>query len=249
MRSAYQFSPSAVELGFGRAKAALPAWELDLGKGHRMAFGGVIDRVDLARREEGDAAYCVVVDYKSGDKTVDAVLLANGVQMQLPAYLAFLRQLADPQRVFGVGRLIPMGVFYVNMRGKYKRGPHRREVLDKVETARQGAYQHRGRFSLEALPWLDRLSASQASGQFCYAPSRKRDGRYQDPLPATEFNALLDMVEEHLRDFGTRILAGAAEVAPYRKGAREVACERCDYRAVCRIDPWTHEYRQLRTAK
>jgi len=34
-------------------------------------------------------------------------------------------------------------------------------------------------------------------------------------------------------------------VDPYRKGS-ETPCEYCDYRAACRIDPWTHHYRVLR---
>ena len=247
MRSAYQFNPSAVELSFGGVGPGLPAWELDLGAGHRMAFRGIIDRVDLAPSPEAGAAYCVVVDYKSGRKTIDPILLANGVQMQLPAYLAVLRQLADPRPVFGVGRLIPVGVFYVNLRGSYGPGHHRREVLDELQQTRLAAYQHRGRFCLEALPWLDSMSASQgSSGQFSYASSRKVHGHFRDPLPSAEFNALLDLVERQLRDFGARILAGAAQVDPYRKGATEVACQHCDYRPICRIDPWTHEYRQLR---
>lgn len=247
MRSAYQFNPSAAELSFGGVGPGLPAWELDLGAGHRMAFRGIIDRVDLAPSQEAGAAYCVVVDYKSGRKTIDPILLANGVQMQLPAYLAVLRQLADPRRVFGVGRLIPVGVFYVNLRGSYRPGHHRREVLDELQQTRLAAYQHRGRFCLEALPWLDSSSSSQGhSGQFSYAPSRKTHGGYRDPLPTADFNALLDLVERQLRDFGARILAGAAQVDPYRKGASEVACQHCAYRPVCRIDPWTHQYRQLR---
>jgi ATP-dependent helicase/nuclease subunit B len=247
MRSSYQFNPSAVELSFGGVRPGLPAWELDLGEGHRMVFRGIIDRVDLAPGPEAGAAYCVVVDYKSGRKTIDPILLANGVQMQLPAYLAVLGRLADPRPVLGVGRLIPVGVFYVNLRGNYQPGHHRRNVLDEVQQTRLAAYQHHGRFCLEALPWLDSSGAEQGnSGQFSYAPSRKVDRRFHDPLPAAEFNALLDLVEAQLREIGARIFAGAAEVAPYRKGASEVACQHCDYRPICRIDPWTHEYRQLR---
>jgi ATP-dependent helicase/DNAse subunit B len=34
-------------------------------------------------------------------------------------------------------------------------------------------------------------------------------------------------------------------VDPYRKGT-ETPCAYCDYAHVCRIDPWTHEYRVLR---
>ena len=28
-------------------------------------------------------------------------------------------------------------------------------------------------------------------------------------------------------------------------GNAEVACAQCDFRSICRIDPWTHRYRML----
>jgi ATP-dependent helicase/nuclease subunit B len=47
---------------------------------------------------------------------------------------------------------------------------------------------------------------------------------------------------------GRAIFSGEAKVDPYRKGT-ETPCGFCDYRAACRIDPWTHQWRVLRTAK
>jgi len=58
---------------------------------------------------------------------------------------------------------------------------------------------------------------------------------------------LLDQVEGQLRTLGWKIYSGAAAVDPYRKGAA-TACDYCDYRAVCRIDGWTHEFRDLRAS-
>jgi len=48
-----------------------------------------------------------------------------------------------------------------------------------------------------------------------------------------------------LRGLGRRIFAGEAAVDPYRMGGKN-ACEYCDYRAACRINPWTHAWRVLR---
>ncbi|MBI3851659.1 MAG: PD-(D/E)XK nuclease family protein [Verrucomicrobia bacterium] len=246
----YEFNPRAVELAFGESGAPLPAWEIDLGDGHRMAFRGKIDRVDLAVNRERDEALCVVMDYKSGAKKIDPVLLANGIQIQLPAYLAALRQLADPRPVFGVARLIPAGVFYVNLRGQYERGQSRREVLEAADAARQRAYRHAGRFSLDALPLLDRGYREKPSGQFNFKLKKDNQSSKQikDLLEAGEFSALLDGVEEQLRAMGQKIFEGVAEVKPYRKGS-ETACDQCDYRAICRIDPWTDEFRTLRLSE
>ena len=103
-----------------------------------------------------------------------------------------------------------------------------------MAAARKLAYRHNGRFDADALPKLD---SAGAKDQFSH----------RQKLPRAEFEALLDRVETHLTEMGRAIFAGAAGVDPYRKGA-ETACQYCDYRPVCRIDPWTHRYRVLRAA-
>ena len=59
-----------------------------------------------------------------------------------------------------------------------------------------------------------------------------------------KFIALLDKVEAKLREMGERIFRGDAQVDPYREKSR-TPCQYCDYAAICRIDPWRHEYRAL----
>jgi ATP-dependent helicase/nuclease subunit B len=236
-----------VELAFSGAGAPLPAWELDLGEGHRLEFQGKIDRVDLAVREGTRAAQCVVMDYKSGAKRIDPLLQAHGIQIQLPAYLRALGRLPGAARFLGVSALTAAGFFYVNVRGRYEPAPSRQDALTGVQEARRRAYCHRGRFSLEALPELDRLHPTAQSGQFNYRITSKGlpDAKYRDLVTADQFRALLDRVEDQLLVMGRRIFAGEARVDPYRRGNQEVACGQCSYRAVCRIDPWTHEYRLL----
>jgi ATP-dependent helicase/nuclease subunit B len=243
----YGFDPRAVELSFGQDGDPLPAWEIDLGSGHRMALRGKMDRVDLAADPGGDGAMCVVVDYKSNAKKIDPLLLENGIQIQLPAYLAALRHFPDPHAGLGVARLIPAGFFYVGLRGNYPAAKSRSEVLRDIVAARRLAHRHAGRFSLAALPLLDRSQPADPSGQFNYALTRNGEPnrRQADPLEPDEFTALLDRLENQLREMGRRIFAGDATVDPYRKGS-ETACDECDFRAICRIDPWTHSFRVLK---
>ena len=243
MRGQYEFDPAVAELEFGFGADGAPGWEIDLGEGHRLALRGRIDRIDLCP-EPGGGALCVVMDYKSGQQKLDKILVEHGVQLQLLAYLAAIRRWPDPQKLLGVQPLIPTGVFYVNLRGQYESGPTRSEALADTDAARKQAYRHTGRFDAGALPRLDRI---QAADQFNY--KLKKDGSVwsnsAEALPGPEFTALLDRVEVQLREMGRAIFSGAAQVDPYRKGA-ETPCDFCDYRAICRIDPWTHRYRVLR---
>src|SRR5205823_7344485 len=132
-----------------------PAWEISLAQGHRLALRGRIDRVDLCHEPKSDEAFCVVVDYKSSQKRLDPLLMENGLQLQLLAYLAVLRNWPDQRKLFGVKRLIPAGVFYVSLRGKYGTESNRRNALDKLKEARKLAYQHNGRFDSGVLARLD----------------------------------------------------------------------------------------------
>ena len=152
MRTQYAFDPSRVELPFGNEDN--PPWKLELGKGRQLLLHGRIDRIDLHADPGKDEASCVVVDYKSSQKKLDPLLMEHGLQLQLAAYLNVLGHWPDPRVLFGVSRLIPAGVFYVNLRGRYESGSSRNDALADIASARKQAYRHIGRYyvSQSALP-------------------------------------------------------------------------------------------------
>jgi ATP-dependent helicase/nuclease subunit B len=246
MRGQYQFDPAVAELEFGFGAGGAPVWEINLDDRHKLALRGRIDRIDLCRGTD-DSALVVVMDYKSGGKKLDAILVEHGVQLQLLAYLNALRHWPNPQTLLGAARLIPAGVFHVNLRGQYESGSTRAEALADADESRCKAYRHTGRFDASFLDKFDNRPNMRCGDQFNY--NRNNDGSLRkgstEALSRPEFEALLDRVEMQLRKMGRVIFSGEAFVDPYRKGS-ETPCEFCDYRAVCRIDPWTHRYRVLR---
>jgi ATP-dependent helicase/nuclease subunit B len=241
MRGQYEFDPVKAEWAFGFEKSPAPAWTIGLVGGHQLALRGKIDRIDLCR--DGDHTLAVVTDYKSSPRSLDKILLQNGVQLQLLAYLAAVRNW--PPHVLGVDNIYPVGVFYVNLRGQFAGDGSREEILAGADEARRLAYRHSGRFDVSALANLDR---SRAGDQFSY--QMNQDGSMRkglaEALPRPEFLALLEQVELKLRELGESIFSGAAQVDPYRKGTA-TACDYCDYRPICRIDHWTHQWRVLRS--
>ncbi|MFO1487060.1 MAG: PD-(D/E)XK nuclease family protein [Verrucomicrobiota bacterium] len=246
MAGQYLFDPAAVELPFGETPEH-PAWQLELGDSHRLALRGRIDRVDVFAEPGGEASWCVVLDYKSSAKKLDEQLVFNGLQLQLLAYLAVLRQWPDAAKLFGRAKLNPAGVFYVNLRGSYKSGEHRNAALAEPEAMRKLAYQHSGRFDTRLLPWLDARPGAEKGDQFNYRKTQSGGIHRQcrDPKPPAEFSALLDTVEANLVAMGRAIFAGTVAVSPYRKGSLS-ACQQCDYQSICRIDAWTHPFRSLK---
>jgi ATP-dependent helicase/nuclease subunit B len=243
MRGQYEFNPVKAELEFDSDKSRVPSWEIDLGGGHKLALRGKIDRIDL--HQEGEHTLAVVTDYKSSAKKLDKILVENGIQLQLLAYLATVRKW--PPEILGAGKIIPAGVFYVNLRGQFDSGDSRTEALGNADEARRAAYRHSGRFDAS---WLDKFDRNKTADQFSYKINQ--DGSLRkgltEALPRAEFQSLLDQVETQLRKMGESIFSGAAQVDPYRKGAA-TACDYCKYQAACRIDPWTHQWRVLRAEK
>jgi ATP-dependent helicase/nuclease subunit B len=242
----YQFDPQQSELGFGTDGAKLPAWDLDLGAGRRLIFRGKIDRVDLYRDDANDQTLTVVIDYKSGALKLENVLIANGLQLQLAAYLGVLRHLVGARELFGAGRLVPAGVFYVNLREQSESAKTRTIVLETREQFRQKRYQHLGRFDGAALRFFDSSGATDGA-QFKFR--LKLDGtpyaNNTDLMRTEDFRQLLDHVEAELVRMGREIYEGVITLNPYQKGDK-VACDNCDYKSICRFDPWSQPYRVLR---
>lgn len=244
--TAYAFDPVAAELEFGTRSAELPPWRLDLGEGRCLSFRGKIDRIDVLSAPAGDAASVVVLDYKSGALKLDARLLAAGIQLQLPAYLAVVARLPGLAERLGQTRLRPAGAFYVGLRAAWPQAPHRGEALNETTPPKTQAYQHRGRYRIDLLPQLDSGAPDRPSGQFHYAFNRNGEPskRATDLLTAAQLEQLLETLEAQMIRTGQRILQGDIRLDPYRDG-QETACSRCDFQSVCRIDPWTHPFRLL----
>lgn len=241
----YAFDPVAVELGFGVRDADLPPWMVAIDEHRQLAFVGRIDRVDLGPADADGARWVVVLDYKSSARHLDPWLLANGVQLQLPAYLAVLRGLKDMKKELGVEKLRPAGIFYINLKGEYRGVSRRDEALEDPARARRRAFRHSGRFDFAALPVLDNRGETKGD-QFAYELKRNGDlyARCVDPMRTEQWQAFLDQVEEKLRTMGRAILDGCVRVDPYAQGS-ERPCDKCEFAGVCRIDPWTHRYRAL----
>jgi ATP-dependent helicase/nuclease subunit B len=239
-----EFDPAHVELGFGRDDSKLPALEVDLEEGHRLALRGVIDRIDFA--EVAGETWAMVLDYKSGARELDPLLLNTGLQLQLPAYLAALVFSAPAAALFGKKTLRPAGIFYVNLRGALKPAADRNEALTSAETGTSEAYQHLGRFDQALLERMDRRGAA-VGDQFRYR--RRADGEFYsncvDPVSSEELGEILKKTWGELKRIGRGIYSGVIQIDPYQRGA-ERACDRCLHRPICRVDFWTHRFRTLR---
>ena len=59
----------------------------------RLTFTGTIDK--LLYKEDGDKAYIVIIDYKTGNPDINLTNTVYGLDMQLPVYLYLASNMKD----------------------------------------------------------------------------------------------------------------------------------------------------------
>lgn len=88
---------------FSKGKEYKPI-EIALENGKRIEITGKIDRVDIAKTEDGN--YLRIIDYKSSARNVDLNEVYAGVSIQLLTYLDAICEEED---------LMPAGILYFNL--------------------------------------------------------------------------------------------------------------------------------------
>lgn len=235
-----EFDPAHVEIAFG-GDGPLPVWKVEIAENRSLELMGRIDRIDVWVDEKAKRCYALVYDYKSSDKKLHRVLVENAIHQQLPAYLAALERASGTKEFPWEVRA--GGAFYVNLRVRLKSAKSRSEAMNPAANKSERDLRQAGVFDWALIEKLDpgrtgRLfDYSQKGGEPSSAVNLKA-------LPSDDFAALLRDTETRLRDLGRRIFDGDISMEPYQFKV-ERACGNCFYAGICRIDPWTHTFREL----
>ena len=225
------FEPLYCEQVFGAgAEAGLPALELETTDGRRLRLRGKIDRVDCCR--DGEQTSLLVYDYKTSLAPVGGVWL-TGAALQLFSYLlAVQRAFGDDDNARVVGALL--APLYPDA-----------AVLDKgyaqdVTPIEQRMYMYRpqGLFAREVAPQLDAQLGQVVSP--VVRMKLKRDNDFdktysRDVVPPTGIDERLELARQTLVLAAEGIAAGQVEATPLVE-RKQLACNRCDFRPLCRFD-------------
>ncbi len=186
--------------------------------GNRVTLTGYVDRVDVT-----DDGKVRVIDYKTGSKGDGLKLseLLNGQNMQMLLYLYSI--LKNGQEY--VGAEIPAGVLYF---------PAKRSVSDSASDYI--------RMNGVVADDIETVSQMEPTLQGKIIPVHKRET--SDSFYSTEsmisqeaFKLLFRYIELLLKKIGNVIMSGDISPRPL-KISQKLKCEFCDYRSVCRFDPY-----------
>ncbi len=233
---ACEFDPHHVELGFGR-DFELPSWIVEFENG-ALEFSGRIDRVDVWEDDSAQRTFAIALDYKSSQRRLDRVMVENAIQQQLLAYLAVL-EAVDGSKHFKYP-VTAVGAFYADLNPRFKPAASRAEAMQAIDLPLRDDLKQFGIFDWDYVSKLDPTGAREL---FQY--EQEGPNRFFKTLSHEDFRRLLEKTTAELRALGRRIFEGDVTMDPFRH-KKKTPCSLCYYSGICRIDPWTHEFRKLR---
>lgn len=242
------FEPSGFEISFA-VEDQLEAIRFALSEEESIRLKGRIDRLDVC--EEPDKIYVKVIDYKSGNTSLDLVELYHGLQLQLVVYMNAAMELE--QKKHPDKEVIPAGVFYYNIKDPVIPGKGQ-EDEEQLQEAILKDLRMNGLASSdsEVLKKLDRTLGAPGQNSSSVVPvTLNKDGslsRSSSAIEGEKFKVLSEYVNRKIKDIGNQILQGDVQAKPYEFGQKN-GCTYCNYRGVCGFDEHIRGYEYLRLKK
>ena len=239
-----KYEPEQFEISFAM-EDQLESIHFDLSKEEKLRLRGRIDRVDSY--EEDDKVFVKVIDYKSGNISLDLIALYHGLQLQLIVYMN--AALEFEQKKHPGKSVEPAGVFYYHVKDPLCEG----EPDEDEESISQKILQE---LKVNGLVREEKKIISDLDGSL--EPGKKsltipvalnKNGslsRYSQTATKEQFQILSGYVNSKITEIGRKIMEGDAAINPYRMKKR-TACDYCSFRGICGFDEKIpgYQYRNL----
>lgn len=222
-----EFTPSFFEYKIGGKDSKTEMPEFVLSNGDRISMGGIIDRVDLLKKD--GKVYVRIVDYKTGTKNFSLDDLSLGLNTQM---LIYLFALCAPKNNTDTDTPIPAGVVYLSSNvptlelGNYA---EEQTVLDMA----QNAFERSG-LLLDEEEILKSMN-DELSPKFLAGIKKDKKGTLSGKalMSAEGFDFLRDEIERTIISIAERMKSGHADALPLtHKGVSP--CDWCEMKPVCR---------------
>jgi len=223
------FVPLDHEVAFGDNQK-YPPIKIVLSNGEEINLIGRIDRVDIFEKE--DEAYIRIIDYKSGNKTLDLSDVFYGLELQLLIYLDAILESA----INGNTNLNPAGIFYFKIDDPIIKA-------DKDISDEELQMQIFKKLRLEGLVLNDaqiikEMDKSIEGTSYIIPATINKDGSVgKNTKGATkeQFELLRKHVKKTIQRLTEQMLEGDISISPYKKD-KETPCKYCPYASVCQFE-------------
>lgn len=207
-----------------KENAKYPPIELELTDGKKVQITGKIDRVDLAKNEDGQ--YVRIIDYKSSVKNIDLNEVVAGLQIQLLTYL---------DAVTDIEKMLPAGVLYFNLIDPIIKAD-RNMSEEEIELEIKKQFKMKGLIvaDVKVIRMMDKtLETGYSSIVPAYVGKEdKLSEKKSSVVTKEQFQVLQKYMKKIIKQIAEEILSGKIELNPYNK-KRKTPCKYCEYKAIC----------------
>ena len=222
-----QFDVLGHELEFKNGKELKPI-KIDLDDGKSIEITGKIDRLDIAKTEDGN--YIRIIDYKSSVKDINLNEVIAGLQLQL---LTYLDAVCDEKN------FLPAGVLYFNLIDK-KIKANKNISDEEIEEELRKQFKMKG-LLLADVQIVKMMDSNLKSGNSEIIPAYiDKEGNLSNKssiITKKQFESLQKYTKKMIKQISTEILSGNIDIKPYYKMKnKSTPCEYCKYKSICNFN-------------
>lgn len=193
-------------------------------KNNKITFMGIIDK--LMYEEIGDKTIVAVIDYKTGNTSIDLNKTCYGLSMQLPIYL----YLANKSKL----KNIEIAGFYLqNIITNETTSKSDNNQKEKEDVLKLNGYSNSNKNI------LSHFDSSYEDSMVVKSLRTKSDGNfysYSKTLNNTQINNLIDIVDKKIEEASTNILEAKFDINPKQIGFKKdslIGCSFCTFKDIC----------------
>jgi len=193
-------------------------------KNNKITFMGIIDK--LMYEEIGDKTIVAVIDYKTGNTSIDLNKTCYGLSLQLPIYL----YLANKSKL----KNIEIAGFYLqNIITNETTSKSDDNQKEKEDALKLNGYSNSNKNI------LSHFDSSYEDSMVVKSLRTKSDGNfysYSKTLNNTQINNLIDIVDKKIEEASTNILEAKFDINPKQIGFKKdslIGCSFCTFKDIC----------------
>ena len=214
------FSIKGSEVEFDRKGEYKPII-IELEDGKKIEITGKIDRIDIAKQEDGN--YLRIIDYKSSSKNIDLNEVYAGLQIQLLTYIDAVCKEED---------LIPAGIFYFSLLEQMIKAD-KKITEEEIEELIRKNFKMKGLIvaDVKIIKMNDNSLTTGTSKLVPAAISKSGEiiEKWTNGVKQEEFELLQKYIYKTIKDISLEIFNGNIDLRPYNKDGK-TPCEYCEYK-------------------
>lgn len=208
---------------------------IELEDGKKVEITGKIDRVDIAKTEEGK--YLRIIDYKSSVKDIDLNEVYIGLQLQLLTYMDTATKIEEA---------IPAGILYFGLIDNIIKA-NRNLSDDELKNKISKQFKMNG-LILADMNIVKMMDKKVEKGYSDIIPVYiDKDGKLSNTRSNTvtkeQFENLQKYTKKLIKQISKEILSGSINIKPYyNTKTKKSVCEYCSYKSICNFNTKDNQY-------